>query len=415
MTVQPARKGKRIAATRAMQRLGAALPRDPASKTTIGRMDVFVVDPQWRKKLVLVRVETNDGITGWGEAYTQYDRDLAIARTLQEIGRYLAGRNIFGIKNFAQIAFDDFAQRRGSLELYSALSAIEQAMWDAVGRTVGQPVYNLLGGHVRDKLRVYANGWSYGLPGPSEIAAAAESMVACGFDAVKLDPLPKPWRTFISADQMRIAEEVVAAVRKAVGPKVDVLIDNHRRLAPMHAIALARRYEKYGIFWFEEPCQAHNLEAMRRIRESISTPVVTGEELYGKSAFRSVFERGAADIVNPDVSNVGGILELRDIAAMAEPYLVGVSPHNYNSTSLALASTVQASVAMPNFIIGEYFVPFEEVSWQIAPDALRPIGGVIELPLGPGLGINVDEKFVRAQCIGTSPARKLPVLHSRVL
>lgn len=414
MTQRQASKNRRIAATRAAERLGATLATAPASATTIERMDVFVVDPRWRKKLVLVRVETREGVVGWGEAYTQYDRDSVIARMLEELGRYLVGRNIFGIKNFAQIAFDDFAQRRGSLELYSALSAIEQAMWDAVGRTMGQPVYNLLGGHVRERLRVYANGWSYGLSNPSEFAAAAESMVARGFDAVKLDPLPKPWRTFISADQMRVAEDVLAAVRKAVGPGVDVLIDNHRRLAPMHAIALATRYEKYGIFWFEEPCQAHNLDAMRHVRQSISTPVVTGEELYGKAAFRTVFERGAADIINPDVSNVGGILELRDIAAMAEPYLVGVSPHNYNSTSLALASTVQASVTMPNFIIGEYFVPFEDVSRKIAPDALRPVGGAIELPLGPGLGINVDEKFLRAQHTRASPVRKLPVLHSCV-
>lgn len=414
MTQRHASTSPRVAAPRAAERLGAALATIPASATTIGRMDVYIVDPRWRKKLVLVRVETREGIVGWGEAYTQYDRDAAIAQMLKELGRYLVGRNVFGIKNFAQIALDDFAQRRGSLEFFSALSAIEQAMWDAVGRTMGQPVYNLLGGHVRDRLRVYANGWSYGLSSPSEFAAAAESMVARGFDAVKLDPLPKPWRTFISAAQMRVAEDVLAAVRKAVGPQVDVLIDNHRRLAPMHAIALATRYEKYRIFWFEEPCPAHNLEAMRRIRESISTPVVTGEELYGKAAFRTVFERGAADIINPDVSSVGGILELREIAAMAEPYLVGISPHNYNSTSLALASTVQASVAMPNFIIGEYFVPFEDVSRQIAPDALRPVSGAIELPLGPGIGINVDEKFLRAQHTRASAPRKLPVLHSCV-
>lgn len=386
-----------------------------APSTRIERMDVFVVDPNWRKKLVFVRVQTQDGTAGWGEAYTQYDRDSAITALLQELGRYLKDRSVFGIKNFLQIAFDDFAQRRGSLELFSALSAIEQAMWDAIGRLLGQPVYNLLGGPVRDKFRFYANGWSYGLIRPSEYAAAAERLVKRGFNALKLDPLPKPWRTFIAAEHIRAAEEVLAAVRKSVGPNVDLLIDNHRRLAPMHAVEVAKRYEKYDIYWFEEPCQAHNLDAMRHIREKIVAPVVTGEELYGKAAFRPVFERAAADIVNPDVSCVGGILELKDIAAMAEPCLVAVSPHNYNSMSAALAATVQAAATMPNFLIGEYFVPFEEVSRRIAPDALRPIDGIIDLPMGPGLGVTIDEAFLRGQRHQQARARQFSTLHSCVL
>ena len=402
-------------AARAIQSQGDIDDVRVSVSTSIARMDVYVVDPSWRKKLVFVRLETRDGAVGWGEAYTQYDRDSAITALLGELGRYLAGRSVFGVKNFLQIAFDDFAQRRGSLELFSALSAIEQAMWDVIGRMLGQPVYNLLGGPVRDKLRLYANGWGYGLTRPTDYANAAEKLVARGFDALKLDPLPKPWRTFIGTDHLRAGEEVLATVRRAVGPGVDLLIDNHRRLAPMHAVELAKRYEKYGIYWFEEPCQAHNLEAMRYIRERIATPVVTGEELYGKSAFRPVFERGAADIVNPDVCSVGGILELRDIAAMAEPYLVGVSPHNYNSTSVSLAATVQASVVMPNFIIGEYFVPFEDVSKRISPDALRPINGIVDLPGGPGLGVTVDEAFLRGQRHRPSPPRQFATLHSRVL
>lgn len=158
----------------------------------VDRMEVFVVDPQWRKKLVFVRLEAKGGVVGWGEAYTQYDRDAAIAATLQELSRYLVGRPVHSIRNFLHIAFDDFAQGRGSLELYSALSAIEQAMWDVVGKLANQPVYNLLGGPVRDKLRFYANGWSYGLTRPAEYANAAEKVIKRGFDALKFDPLPKP-------------------------------------------------------------------------------------------------------------------------------------------------------------------------------------------------------------------------------
>lgn len=383
--------------------------------TAIDRFEVFVVNPGWRKNLLFVRVETRGGAIGWGEAYTQYDRDTSIVAHLNELGRYVSGRSIFASKNFLQIAVDDYAQRRGSLELYSALSAIEQAMWDAVGRAVEQPVYNLLGGPVRERIRAYANGWSYGLTAPKDIAKAAVQVVEKGFEAIKFDPLPRPWRTFITKEQIKSAAHVLAEVRTAVGPAINILIDNHRRLAPMHAIALAHEYEKHGIYWFEEPCPAHNLTAMREIRQRISTPVVTGEELYTKAAYRPVFESGAVDIINPDVSNVGGILELKEIASMAEPYFVAVSPHNYNSTSVALAATIQVSVTLPNFLICEYFLPYEEISQKIARDALVAKSGFIDLPLKPGLGITVDEKFMRSQRYKQMSARKFAIYHSAIL
>jgi galactonate dehydratase len=392
--------------------LQALAPQKTSSGDVIEQVEVFVVNPDWRKNLVFVRVRTADGAVGWGEAYTQYDRDRPIVEQLEALGRYVTGRSVFGIKNFCQIAFDDYAQRRGSLELYAALSALEAAMWDAAGHLLGQPVYNLLGGPVRERLRVYANGWAYGLVEPSEHAAAAAAVVERGFDAIKMDPLPKPWRTFANREQMDRAVAVLKDVRAAVGDRVDILIDNHRRLAPMHAVELARRYEEFGIYWYEEPCQAHHLKAMAQIRRRIKAPVVTGEELYTKSAFRSVFELEAADIINPDVSNVGGILEMKEIAAMAEAYLVAVSPHNYNSTSLSLAATVQASVTMPNFLVTEYFVPLEAISRRIAPDALVPVKGRIELPRKPGLGITVDEAFMRSQPYRRPAARTFSAYHS---
>jgi len=248
---------------------------------------------------------------------------------------------------------------------------------------------------------------------PSMVAAAGA--VEKGFSAIKFDPLPRPWRTFLTKEQITAAAATLAEVRAAVGPSIDILIDNHRRLAPMHAIALAREYEKYGIYWFEEPCPAHNLSAMRNIRDQLSTPIVSGEELYTKSAFRTVFESGAVDIINPDVSNVGGILEFKEVAAMAEPYFIGVSPHNYNSTSVALAATVQVSVTLPNFLVLEYFLPYEEISKEIAPDAFVPKDGFIDLPRKCGLGISVDERFLRAQKYKQMPARNFSVYHSSAL
>jgi len=314
---------------------------------------------------------------------------------LDALGRYAAGRSPFDIKHFTQIAFDDYAQRRGSVELWCAISGIEQALWDIVGKACKQPVYNLLGGRCRDRIRVYANGWSYQMKEPADYARAAEKVVQQGFDALKLDPLPSPWRTWIPKEQEERAVRVVKAVRDAVGPKVDILIDQHRRLAPMHAIRLDRRLAEFGLYWMEESCQAEYPDELAQIRRETGLPMVIGEATYTKTGFRPLLEKRVADILNPDVACVGGILELKEIAAMAEPYLVAMSPHNYNSTLVALASTVHASAVMPNFIITEYFLPFVEFCDRISPNQLKPKNGYIALPTAPGLGVDVDEEALK--------------------
>ena len=197
----------------------------------VTNVTTFPVFPGWRKNLIYVKVETDEGITGWGEIFTQYDRDPAMRAHADILGKYLVGRDPFDIKYFCQMAYDDYAQRRGSLEFYCALSGIEAALWDIVGKACGQPVYNLLGGKCREKIRVYANGWSYKMESPDDFARAAEKTVAMGFDALKFDPLPRPWRTFIPRSHEVHAEKVVKAVRDAVGPDVDLLIELHRRIA----------------------------------------------------------------------------------------------------------------------------------------------------------------------------------------
>lgn len=355
----------------------------------------YTVHPGWRKNLIFVKVETDAGIHGWGEAYSQYDRDRAVVAQLEALGPYMAGRNPFDIKHFTQFAFDDYAARRGSVELFCAISGIEQALWDIVGKACNQPVYNLLGGRCRDKIRVYANGWAYGLKEPADYARAAEKVVAQGWTALKFDPLPAPWRTWIPREHEERAVCVVKAVRDAVGPDVDILIDQHRRLAPMHAIRLDRRLAEFGLYWMEESCQAEYPDELAQIRREIGIPVVIGEATYTKTGFRPLLEKRAADILNPDVACVGGILELKEIAAMAEPFLVAMSPHNYNSTLVALASTVHASAVMPNFIITEYFLPFVEFCDRISPNQLKPRNGYIDLPTAPGLGIDVDEEVLK--------------------
>jgi galactonate dehydratase len=367
----------------------------------------FPVHPGWRKNWIYVKVETDDGIVGWGEAYSQYDRDRAVGAHVEELGRYLVGRDPFQIKHFTQIAFDDYAQRRGSLEFYSAISGMEMAMWDICGKAVNQPVYNLLGGPVRDKIRVYANGWYYKMTKASDYAEAAEKVIKQGFTAIKMDPLTGPWRNFISREQEEYSVEVLRAVRDAVGPDIDILLDLHRRLAPMHAVRLADRYAEFNPYYFEEPCMWENVEALAEIRAKVSLPVVTGEAIYAKAGFRPVLDAGAADILNPDVASCGGILELKEIAAMAEPHYVAISPHNYNSTVVALAATVQASAMMPNFIITEYFLPFVELGDEVSPNQLKPENGYIRIPTAPGLGVDVNEEALLKHAGKPFPTRKL--------
>ena len=367
----------------------------------------YAVHPGWRKNLIFVKVETDEGIHGWGEAYSQYDRDPAVMAQLSTLGPYMVGRSPFDIKHFTQFAFDDYAARRGSVELFCAISGIEQAMWDIVGKVCKQPVYNLLGGKVREKIRVYANGWSYGMKEPSDYAKAAEKVVKQGWTALKLDPLLAPWRTWIPKEHEERAVRVIKAVRDAVGPDVDILIDQHRRLAPMHAIRLNKRLAEHGLYWMEEPCQAEFAEEMALIRSQIGVPVVIGEATYTKTGFRPLLEKRSADILNPDVACVGGILELKEIAAMAESFLVAMSPHNYNSTAVALASTVHASATMPNFIITEYFLPFVEFGDTICKNQLKPKNGYIELPTAPGLGVDMNEEALKNVAAKPYTLRKL--------
>ncbi len=367
----------------------------------------YAVHPGWRKNLIFVKVETDAGIHGWGEAYSQYDRDTAVMAQLAALGPYMVGRSPFDIKHFTQFAFDDYAARRGSVELFCAISGIEQAMWDIVGKATQQPVYNLLGGKYREKVRVYANGWSYGMKEPDDYARAAEKVVKMGFSAMKFDPLPSPWRSYIPKEHDKRAIGIVRAIRDAVGPDVDLLLEQHRRLAPMHAIRLDKQLAEFNLYWVEESCQAEFPDELAQIRREIGIPVVIGEATYTKTGFRPLLEKRSADILNPDVACVGGILELKEIAAMAEPFLVAVSPHNYNSTLVALASTVHASATMPNFIITEYFLPFVDFCDKISPNQLKPKNGYIELPTAPGLGVDVIEEELKKHPAKVYPARNL--------
>ena len=373
----------------------------------VTRVTPFLADLGGAKNLLFVKVETDGGPHGWGECYTQADRDTSIVALVEALGRYVVGREASDITHFVHMAYNDFSAKRGAMDFWSAVSGIEQALWDIAGKKHGVPVYELLGGRCRDRIRVYANGW-YPHGTPAEYADAAKATVGRGFNALKFDPFPGPWRTHISRETEEQAIATVAAVRDAVGPDVDLLIEVHRRLAPMHAIRIGRALERFRPFWFEEPVSSTNLEALAECRRELNLPIVTGEELYSRAEFRRVFELRAADIINPDVCNCGGILELRAIAQMAEPSFVTVSPHNYNSTTVGLAATLQIAAAIPNFLITEYFVNFEARGRDIARPGFVVQDGYITVPSTPGLGIELDEAALARAPGRVRSARVLP-------
>ena len=351
------------------------------------------------KHLLLVRVDTDEGIVGWGEAFTLGDREQNIAQNVTNLRRYLVGKNPFHIREFTRWARDIFSEGRPALELFCAMSGIEQALWDILGKSLNTPVYNLLGGPCRDRIRVYANGWTAGARTAKEMADRAAAVAGMGFNAIKLYP-------FQNDESEQAIAANIRAVREAVGPTVDLLIDVWRRPEPTKAIRVAKMIEELHIFWYEEPVPSENLDLLAEVRRSIKLPVVTGECLYTRFDFRQVLEKRAADILNPDVGSCGGILELTEIAAMAEPYYVQLSPHNYNSTAVGLAATLQASAVIPNFVITEYFINFQDTGDAITTHPFKVEEGCIRLPSAPGLGIDINQDALKDYAYQEFPMRK---------
>jgi galactonate dehydratase len=370
-------------------------------------LKTWLVQPERGKTCLFLKLDTDAGIHGWGEAYALTGREPALRRMVEDLGEYLIGRDPFAIKHFTHVMWRDVSIKRGGFDFYCALSGLEIACWDIVGKALGTPVYNLLGGPFRNAIRVYGQPYGEGDGGTMSLGDRAKATVEQGYSALKFDPFPGPWRMHVDRSVEDTAVAELHEVREAVGPKVEILIEVHRRLAPMHAVRVAHAMEPYRPFWFEEPTPAENLDATAEVRRKINLPVVVGEALYTKAEFRHAFEKAAADIINPDVCNVGGILEMKEIGAMAEAYSVAVAPHGNNSTTVGLAASLQVAAVLPNFLIMEYPVSWESTANQIAKNPLKVVNGAIALPTEPGLGIELDEAALERFPVRESRRRSL--------
>ncbi|MGH2370731.1 MAG: mandelate racemase/muconate lactonizing enzyme family protein, partial [Chloroflexota bacterium] len=334
-------------------------------------------------------------IYGLGEASLHAYDDQLIAILREWVERYLVGKDPMHHELHWTRLYQDTPARGGALGA-TALSGIDIALWDLKGKALNRPVYELLGGPLRQEIRVYANGW-YTNPGtPEQNAAEAREVVGRGFDAMKFDPFGQQNYYLISPEEAQLAEDRVAAVRDAVGPHVDILVEVHAKFNVATAVHLGQRLERYRPFWFEEPVSQENVSEMAQVRRQVRIPIATGERLYTKFPFYELIKAEAIDVLQPDICNACGITELKKIAAIAESQHLVMAPHNTNSPIGTVAS-FHLAASLPNFLIQEYHAEFYE-PWffDLCPDQPRRTGNHVLLPPGPGLGITLDEAVARA-------------------
>jgi galactonate dehydratase len=355
----------------------------------IARLETFLVAPRW----LFLRIETDEGVVGWGEPIVE-GKAATVQAAVAEMAELLIGADPLRIEDHWQVLVKGGFYRGGPV-LSSAVAGIDQALWDIAGKVRGAPVHELLGGPVREQVRVY--GWVGG-DSPSEVGDAAAELVGTGLTAVKMNgagalaPIATQSETAAVADRL-------AAVRDAIGPDRDVAIDFHGRFSVPMARRVIPALAPYGPLFVEEPVLPEYGHALGRIIADTTVPIATGERLYSRTDFLPVLQAGIA-VAQPDLSHAGGISETRRIASLAETFGALVAPH-CPLGPIALASSLQIDLATPNFLIQEqsmkihYNVGADLLDYVVDTSVLRIVDGYIPRLTGPGLGIEIDEAAVR--------------------
>ncbi|TQF02831.1 galactonate dehydratase [Kitasatospora acidiphila] len=355
----------------------------------ITSLETYLVAPRW----LFLRIATDEGITGWGEPVVE-GRAETVQAAVRELAEYLVGEDPLRIEHHWQTLTKGGFYRGGPV-LSSAVAGIDQALWDIAGKVHGVPVHQLLGGHVRDRVRMYA--WIGG-DSPADVAELAQAQIEAGFTAVKMNgsaqmrPIDTPAQTQAVIDR-------VAAVREVLGDERDVAIDFHGRMSTAMSRRLLPLLEPFHPMFVEEPVLPEHCRDLRSLVESTSVPLATGERLYSRSDFRDVLATGIA-VAQPDVSHAGGISEVRRIASLAEVHDVTMAPH-CPLGPIALAASLQLAFAIPNFLIQEQSLGIhynrgnDLLDYLLDPEPFRFTDGHANRPTGPGLGIDIDEDAVR--------------------
>ncbi len=378
--------------------------------------DVSLSNEKYRSiwNLAILRLSTDEGIYGIGEIGLAYGvgQKAGLGMLKDILPRCILGQDPFRINQlWHQMYTTTFWGKGGGPVVYGAMSAIDCALLDIKGKALGVPMYDLLGGKTRDKIRVYANGWFIDTSGPTlipcvspeEYAEAALKTVEEGYTALKYDPMmidangkaSNPGR-ILDKQRENLAYERVKAVREAVGPDVDICVEIHGNLGTSSAIRFGRRLEELDPFFFEEPVDPMNVKSMKKVSKNVKIPIAGGERLYTRYQFRPFIEKQALDILQPDVGLAGGPTELKRIAEYGEVYNLSVQPHNCGGP-LSTAASVQVDASINNFIIQEWFPYRNPIFYSIVEDALEDkiVDSHYTIPDTPGLGITLNESEIK--------------------
>jgi galactonate dehydratase len=348
------------------------VPVRPKDRLRITRLETFLVQPRW----LFLKVHTNAGIVGLGEPILE-GRAKTCATAVEEIAPYLIGKDPRHVVHHWQAIYRHAFYRGGPI-LTSALSGIDQALWDIKGKALGAPVYELLGGPTRSRARVYAHARS-----PESIRES----LAEGFTAFKIQVAKqRPPRIIESKGFVDHAAESFAQIREAAGPDVDIAAEFHGAVPPATAKLLIKALEPYQPFFIEEPVNCQNVDVLADIARGTHLPIATGERIFTKWGFREILEKRAASILQPDLSHAGGITEVRLIAGMAEAYYAGIAPHNPLGP-ISLAAGLQLAACIPNFLCQEQV----SLGAGYLKQPFKVVDGFVDIPTGPGLGIELDE------------------------
>ncbi|MCD6558618.1 MAG: galactonate dehydratase [Palaeococcus sp.] len=355
----------------------------------------FIVPPRW----LFLKVETKEGLVGWGEPILEGRARTVAAAVAELMDKYVMKMDVSNVEDVWQVLYRGGFYRGGPI-LMSALAGIDQALWDIKGKSVGVPVYKLLGGSCRDKVRVYR--WVGG-DSPSEVAEEAVNQIKAGFTALKMNVAGR-LRTIESAQKVREVVTRFARVREAVGEDVDLAIDFHGRVSPSLTPQLARALEPYSPLFIEEPMLPLLHKRLTQLKTITSIPLAFGERLYSRWDFRSFLEAGLLDVAQPDLSHAGGITECKKIVSLAETYGTQVAFH-CPLGPIALAACIQVAATAPNFLIQETSIGIHynegiEMTDYLEDSSVFAIkDGFVSLLTKPGLGITIDENAVRNAAI----------------
>lgn len=357
----------------------------------ITNIKAYTMD-SFRMNWNFVKVETDDGIYGWGEA-SLGTNEMALEGMVQDLKRLIIGRNPFETEKMMFEVYRDIYWKGGPVFM-SALSAIEMACWDIMGKALNVPVYTFFGGKVREEVKMYANAWFVGARTPQEFAKKAKQTAALGIRALKWDPFGSAHMT-ISNEQLEKSSAIVGAVREAAGPQVDLLIECHGRFNPTTALNISRELAQYKPLFMEEPCVPDNMDSTAYVRSRSQVPIAAGERGYGIYAFEEILEKRCVDFLQPDIFHAGGMMTGKKVAAMAEAKHIPVSFHN-PSGPISNAAILQLAATVPNFYIHEIMLTDGSFRRQVSTEEVHFKNGFIAINNKPGLGIDLNEDVLLA-------------------